>query len=251
MTAVGTIAAREFRAVFRTPLAWVVLALTQLVIAWQFLVQIEWFLKIQPQLKTLPQALGVTQIVVSPTFEYAANLLLLLVPAVTMHSLSEERRSGTLKLLYAAPVTSTHIVLGKFLGLMGLFAALWVLIALMPLTLLLGSRLDLGTYACGLLALMLIMAAFCSAGLFISALTAQPAVAACGTLGLLTSLWLIDWASRVGQEPGALAYLSMLDHFHRLTRGLCDSTDIAYFLVFIGANLALASWKLDGDRRPL
>jgi ABC-2 type transport system permease protein len=227
---IRTIAAREFHAMFRAPLAWVVLAVTQLVVAFQFLALIERFIKFQPNLM---------------------YLLIVLAPAVTMHSLSEERRSGTLQLLYSAPINATQLVLGKFLGVMGLFSVLWGLIALMPLTLLWGSTLDLGTYACGLLGLMLIMAAFCSAGLFISSLTAQPAVAAVGTLGMLFALLIIDWASGIGQDAGALAYLSMLNHFHRLAIGICDTADIAYFLVFITANLGLAVWKLDGDRRPV
>jgi ABC-2 type transport system permease protein len=251
MRTVATIAAREFHAMFRAPLAWAVLAVTQLVVAFQFLALIERFIQFQPTLKKSPLAPGVSEMIVSPILEFALYMLLLLAPAVTMRSLSEERRSGTLILLYSAPVNTTQLVLGKFLGAMSLFGALWILIGLMPLTLLWGSTLDPGTYACGLLGLMLIMAAFCSAGLFISSLTAQPAVAAVGTLGLLFGLLIIDWASGMGQDAGVLAYLSMLNHFHRLAVGICDSADIAYFLVFITGNLALAVWKLDGDRRPL
>ncbi|MHC5833519.1 MAG: ABC transporter permease, partial [Nostoc sp.] len=90
---------------------------------------------------------------------------------------SEERKSGSLTLLLAAPVTLTELVVGKFLGLCGFFLVLLALLAAMPLTLLIGTPLDLGRIAAGLFGLGLLMAAFGAAGLFISTLTKEPTIA--------------------------------------------------------------------------
>jgi ABC-2 type transport system permease protein len=72
-----TIALRELRSMFLSPLAWTVLAVTQLILAWSFFTQIDFFFGIQPQLATMPNAPGVTDMVVMPTFEIASIILLL------------------------------------------------------------------------------------------------------------------------------------------------------------------------------
>jgi ABC-2 type transport system permease protein len=226
-----------------------VLAAVQFLIAYQFLAQIDIFLQYLPKIRSLAQPPGVAQLVVVPTYNITGFLLLFLIPVLTMQSFSGERRAGTLQLWYSAPITLHALVLGKFLGVMSLLGLIWGLNALMPLTLLWGTALDLGTYAGGLLALLLLMAAGTALGLWFSAMTAQPAIAAIATFATLLSLWLIDWASQLEKDPGLLAQFSMLTHFQRLTRGLVDSFDVAYFaLITLGA-LALTVWALAGERR--
>jgi ABC-2 type transport system permease protein len=111
---IGVIAKREATALFRTPLAWSLLAMVQFVLAYQFLAQIETYLKFEDKLRTMPEAPGVTEVVVTPILGIAAMLLLFFVPILTMASISGERRNGTLPLLLSSPVTSRQIVLGKF-----------------------------------------------------------------------------------------------------------------------------------------
>ncbi|MSR15501.1 MAG: ABC transporter permease [Gammaproteobacteria bacterium] len=241
----------EVHALFRTPFAWWVLAAVQFLIAYQFLAQIDIFVQYLPKLRGLAQPPGVTQMVVIPLFGVTALVLLFLLPVLTMHSFSGERRAGILRLWYSAPIRLSSLVLGKFCGLMSLNAALWSLNALMPLTLLWGTALDLGTYTGGLLGLFLLMMAGTAIGLCFSALSAQPATAAIGTFVSLLVLWLIDWASQFEAKAGLLSQLSMFTHFQRLTRGLLDSFSVAYFLLITLGALALAVWALHGDRRAL
>lgn len=245
------IAIREATALFRSPLAWTLLAMAQFVLAFQFLAQIETYLHFADKLRTIPEAPGVTEVVVTPTFGVSALLILFFIPVVTMSSLSGERRSGTLALLYSSPVTSWQIVVGKFIGIGALLTVLWVIIALMPLTLMWGAALDVGLYLSGLLALFMLMATYAAIGLMFSALCMQPSVAAIMTFGVLSGLWLIDWATRLGHDAGLFSYLSSLNHFQRLARGLLDSSDLAYFTIIIAASLYLTTWRLDGDRKPL
>lgn len=246
---IGVVAKREVHGLFRTPFAWWILAAVQFLTAYQFLAQIDIFVQYLPKIRSLAQPPGVTQIVIIPTFGITAFVLLFLLPVLTMHSFSGERRSGTLRLWYSAPISLSALVIGKFCGLMALLGVILGLNALMPLTLLWGTALDLGTYFGGLLGLFLLMSAGTALGLFYSAIAAHPAVAAIGTFVTLLGLWLIDWASQFEVEAGVLANFSMLAHFQQLTHGLIDSVSVAYFVLITVAALTLAVWSLDGERR--
>ncbi len=244
-----TIAARELRSLFLSPLAWSILAVTLFILAYLFLSQIEAYINLQPRLAALDGAPGVADIVVAPLFADAAVVLLLITPLVTMRVLSEERRSRTLSLLLSAPVSMTEIVVGKYLGVLSFFIILLGLLALMPLSLLAGTELDLGKLAAGMLGLILVVASFAAIGVYMSSLTEQPTVAAVTTFGLLLLLWIIDWAGN-GQMDGAnaLAYLSMLRHYEPLLKGLFNSTDVAYYLLLIVLFIGFSIRRLDATR---
>ena len=244
------IAGRELRSLFLSPLAWTILAVVQVILGYVFLIQIELFMQWQPRLSGLPGAPGLTEIVVSPMLRTAGIVLMLVVPLLTMRLVSEERRSGTLSLLLSAPVAMSEIAVGKFLGVLGFLLCMVGMVALMPLSLLVGGSLDFGLFASGLLGLVLLTAGFAAAGLFLSSLTAQPTIAAVSTFGLLLLLWLLDWAGGTGTEGAGelFAYLSLLTHFDGLLKGVFDSRDVAYYVLFITAFLGLAIRRLDADR---
>ena len=246
---IGVVAKREALSLFRSPLAWVVLAAVQGLVGYQFLAQIDVFVQYLPRIRSMPEPPGVVQLVVIPTMGLTAFLMLFLIPLLTMQTLSGERRAGILRLWYSAPLSLTSLVLGKFVGVMALLSVIWALSALMPLTLLWGTALDLGTYAANLLGLYLLMAAGTAIGLFFSALTAQPAVAAMGSFATLLALWLVDWASQLETRANLLSELSLLAHFQRLTRGLVTTADVGYFAALMATALALTLWRLAGDRR--
>jgi ABC-2 type transport system permease protein len=246
-----SIAAREIRSLFLSPLAWAILAVTLFILAYLFLSQIEAYILLQPRLAALQGAPGVSDIVVAPLFADAAVVLLLITPLVTMRTRSEERRSRTLSLLLSAPVSMTEIILGKYLGVLAFFLILIGMLTLMPLSLLAGTDLDLGKLAAGLLGLTLVVAAFAAIGLFMSSLTEQPTVAAVTTFGLLLLLWILDWAGNSGLDStNLMAYLSMLRHYEPLLKGLFNSTDVAYYLLVIILFLGFSIRRLDATRLP-
>ena len=229
-----TIAGRELRSLFLSPLAWAILAVTLFILAWLFLTQIEIYLELQPRLAALDGAPGVADIVVAPLLADAAMVLLLITPLITMRTLSEERRNRTLSLLFSAPVSMTEIVIGKYLGVLGFFLILLGLLALMPLSLLAGTELDMGKLAAGMLGLTLVVAAFSAIGLYMSSLTEQPTVAAVTTFGLLLLLWILDQTGTAQSDStGLMSYLSMLHHYKPLLKGLFNSTDVAYYLLLV------------------
>lgn len=245
-----TLAARELRSMFLSPLAWVILAVITALCAYFFLLYVDLYLQLQPRLAAAPNSPGITDIIVAPLYSTAATVLLLVSPLLTMRLISEERRSQTLSLLISAPVSMSEIILGKFLGVFSFVLILIALIAAMPLSLLAGGSLDIGLWASGLLGLILLLASFCSIGLYISTLTSQPTVAAIATFGVLLLLWILNLASSTGIDNGGevLAYLSLLSHYQPLLRGIFSSTDVFYYLLLICSCLALSVRRLDADR---
>ena len=186
---ITVIAARELRSLFVSPLAWVVLAVVQLVLGWLFVIYVWNFEALSARLSALPSAPGISAMVVAPLLKTASIVLLLVSPLLTMRLVSGERRNATLNLLMSSPLSMTELVLGKYLGMMAFFALLLALVALLPLSLLTVAALDLGLVASGLLGLLLLCSSFAAAGLYMSTLTRTPAVAAVCTFGLLLALW--------------------------------------------------------------
>lgn len=246
-----TIALRELRSMFLSPLAWVILAVLAFILAYVFLVQMQVFVDYQPRLAGLESAPGVTEVVVAPMFEFASILLLLVAPLLTHRLIAGERRSGTLPLLQAAPVSSTQIVLGKFLALMLFFLIVTVLVVAMPASLSLGTELDWRHLAACVVTLVLLLSAFAAIGLFLSSLVEEPLVAAMLTFGALLLLKILDWATEIGSDTKSSAvfrYLSMSRHYEPMFGGRFSSVDVLYFLLLTAMFLALAVWRLEADR---
>ncbi len=242
-----TIAGRELRTLFLSPLAWAILGVIQIIQAFLFLVLLDTYLtEIQPRYASFEQAPGVTDFVVSGLFQNAGIILLMVTPLLTMRLISEERRNRTLSLLFTAPVSMAEIVLGKYLGVFAFMLIMVGMVSLMPLSLLLGGGLDYGKLAANVMAFALLSASFASVGLFISALSNQPTVAAVSTFGALLLLWIINW-SRSG-AGGLLEYISLLHHYDRLLTGLVNTEDLLYFILFILAFIVMSIHTLDNDR---
>lgn len=234
------IAGRELRSLFLSPLAWILMSVSMLLLAWLFLVRLEDFMQLQPRLAALENAPGITAILVAPQFGSAAMILMLIVPILCMGLFARELGSGTFSLLLSSPVSVTQIVLGKYLAILVLLGILLLLIVLMPLSLLMGGTLDLGTLAACILGLALLLAAYGAVSLYFSCLTRQPPIAAVSSYGMLLLLWILDLAG-----GGLFSYLGMSGHFQRLASGLVFSSDILYFLLLTGLCLTLAVRRLD------
>jgi len=244
-----TIAIRELKNLFLSPLAWAIMAVLQLIVAYLFLTQLDTFMLLQPRLAGIEGAPGVTDIVVAPLLQTTGFLLLLIAPAITMRVFSDERRNRTMSLLLSAPVYMSEIVLGKFLGVTLFFMLLLAMLIAMPLSLYAGTTLDAGKLAAGVLGLALVLSSFAAIGVFMSSLTEQPVVAAISTLGLLILLWIVDWSSSSQEQVSTLfQYLSLKSHFESFLKGLFSSADVSYYLLLIATFLILSIRRLDQQR---
>lgn len=243
-----TIGLRELKSLFLSPLAWSILAVVQLILAYLFLGRIEIIQLYQAQLMAMDGAPGVTEIILPDLLGNAAIILLLVVPLLTMRLVAEERRNRTLSLLFSSPLSMTEIVLGKYLGILLFLLVLLVLIALMPLSLLAGARLDFGLLAAGFLGLALLLAGFAAVGLFMSTLTQYTTVAAISTFGALLLFWILDWSGQGFAGGNWLAYLSLFNHYKPFLDGIFDSADAVYHMLLITTFLVLSIHRLDADR---
>ncbi len=240
------IALRELRSLFAMPSTWFILAALQFIFAWFFLARLDAFLEIQPQLAQLANAPGVTVAVAAPMFNTVALLLMMLTPMFTMRLIAEESRNQTLALLLSSPLSSRHIVLGKFIGLFIFMAVLITGVPLMLYTLALGTALDHGLLLSNILGLLLLTASYIALGLYVSALTAQPVIAAIGALAVLVGLWLADIGATAEDSPWH--FISPLHHFQNFNNGLLDSSDAAFFVLFSAVFLLLAMRRLHNSR---
>ena len=241
-----TIAHKEFRSLFATPSTWLMLGALQFIFAWFFLARLDAFLQVQAQLAQIANAPGATQAVAAPLFGTIALIMMMLVPVFTMRLIAEERRNQTMALLMAAPVSSTHIVLGKYLGLLLFLLLIIADCALMVLVLAAGTQLDTGLLLGNVLGLLLLTASYAALGLYISSLTAQPMVAAITALAALFGLWLVEISAV--DSGNAWHALAPTGHFQSFNAGLLNSADLVYFVVFTAAFLLLAIRRINNNR---
>jgi len=241
-----TIAHKEFRSLFATPSTWLILGALQFIFAWFFLARLDAFLQVQTQLAQLANAPGATQAVAAPLFGTVALIMMMLVPIFTMRLIAEERRNQTLTLLLTAPVSSTHIVLGKYLGLLLFLLPIIADCTLMVLVLAAGTQLDTGLLLSNALGLLLLTASYAALGLYISSLTVQPLVAAIAALAALFGLWLVEISAM--DSGTAWHALAPTGHFQSFNAGLLNSADLVYFVLFSAVFLLLTIRRVHNNR---
>lgn len=250
-----TIAGKEWKALFASPLAWIVLTVMQVIIGYSFLRRLDDFLQLQSQFIHMASPPGATELIAAPAFATAAAVFLFAVPVLAMRLIAEERRNQTLVLLVSAPVSMTEIVLGKFLGLTAFLLVIVALVGLMPLSLCFATRLDYGLLAGYLAGLALLAASFAAVSLFVSCLTVHPIVAAIGAFAALLGMLLAgdiagDGLKARGWDVAAslAQVLSPVRNFEPFAKGIFDTYAVACLLLLAIAFLALAIRQLDARR---
>jgi ABC-2 type transport system permease protein len=249
----------ELRRLFVRPLGWIIAALALAELGWRFALLLQIFLLNQVRLAALPDGPGYTDLVAvrmdssfitgSPLPFGVIELALLLVPLLTMSTLAGERSAGTLPLLFASGLSSTQILLGKYLAVL-IWLALWLLLALaIPVSLSHGVTLDWGKLAAATLGTFLALAVLGAIGVACSAFASHPAVAAVAALMVGLALNCINLGAQLaGVNNGFLNWLAMSTHQETLLRGLVSSADIVWFLLTIVVALALGTQRLAADR---
>lgn len=244
MSPMLTIAKREFRSYFDSPLAYVVICLSFFALGLMFFMLNGGFWQADRSS-------------VERLFEYAPmGLSFLVVPVVTMRLVAEERRAGTLEMLITLPVSDSDVVLGKFLGALGLVLVLVLATLVYPMGMfhwpwVLGP-LDSGPVISGYFGLILFSAAATAIGLLVSALAESQAVAFFITFFVLAALWFFDNAAQYlssssggGAIPSALQYMSFQTRLSGFWRGLVDSRDVVFFLSVTILSLLVAFRALE------
>ena len=185
---------------------------------------------------TVPSGLNLVEWVLSPFLANVSVLLLLMVPILSSRCFSDERRQGTLELLYTYPVTEFQILAGKYLALL-----YFVLILILPTGLYFPLAMPVKAYfepqavVTGYAGLFLVGATFSALGLFVSTLTENHVVSAGIVFALLLFFWIVGWVAEWANPFWAAFFseLSLVEHFRDFTKGIIDTRDLIFFLLMI------------------
>jgi ABC-2 type transport system permease protein len=245
------IAHKELRSYFASPIAYIVIGFFALLYGFFYFVMLRYFVNqaMQASLMGGAQAMNVNQQVIRPLFQNVTVVALFLLPMITMRTYSEEKRSGTIELLLTSPVTDFEIVMGKFIGAMGLYAAMLAITVFHLAVLFLAGRPEWKPIATAYLGFFLFGGCFISLGLFISSLSKNQIVAGTVTFAVFLLLWIITWIG--GIVPGAeklASYLSIVDHFEDFTKGVIDTSHLVYYVSFIVFGLFLTAKSVETER---
>jgi len=234
MRNIWTIAQREYRQYFGTPMAYMVAFLYLLVMGVIFYYNL--------LTATYQQYPPQVQAVIGPM----VTVMLFVTPALTMRLIAAEQGEGTIELLLTAPVRDWELVLGKWLGGFLFMVTLLAVTLIYPFILhqLVDPGIDQGVLIANYLGLTLMSGSLIAVGVATSSLFKNQTAAFFATLGIMLLLWLIGISSQAAGSLGSqvLMYLDFRSHFYdTLYRGVIDLSDVVYYLSLTSLALLLGS----------
>ena len=262
MKHLGTIAGRELRSMFVSPMAYVVLTLFSVLAGFLFFVSVLGFDAQIVQVQQLQAyeylaKINLNDDLLAPFYQVIWVVMLFLIPAVTMGLFANEKAQGTQELLFTSPITVWELVIGKFLAAAIFVLLLVALLALFPLILLIYGDPELGKIGAGLLGMVLIGFVYAAIGAFASSLTQNQLIAFFLAFFLLLVLLMLGFLAELGAAGGAvsgegvsgvLRWLSTAEHFESMLMGLIDTKDLVYFGAMSAAFLVLTKAAVESVR---
>jgi ABC-2 type transport system permease protein len=229
-----TVAKREIRTYFNSPVAYIVVTVFMLIVGYLYWSQV--FIGKQAELRHF--------------FSLTPLVFTFIIPAITMRLIAEEKGSGTLEMLITMPVRDWEFVLGKFLAGMAMLGGIVGMTMFYAVTLTLLSPVDKGPLITGYLGLLLMGGAYVSIGVMASSLTRNQIVAFIAAFAISFALFIFgqivqyapDWLAPV------LSFLSMGNHFESLSRGVVDSRDVIYYVSVMVVALVIATASLESRK---
>jgi ABC-2 type transport system permease protein len=253
MTNILAIAQKELRSYFASPIAYIVIGMWALLYGYFYASLLQYFVRQSMQMSQFggqQPPVNINEQMIRLLFQNVTILILFLLPGITMRTYSEEKRSGTIELLLTSPVTDMQIILGKFFGAMGLYAAMLAVTLIHIAILFFFGNPEWKPIATTYLGLLLFGGCFISVGMLISSLTKNQIVAFTASFGVFLLLWIIDWMGSFAGPTvsGLLTYLSIIGHLEDFTKGVLDTTHLIYYLSFISFGLFLTAKSVDTER---
>jgi len=225
---------REMFAYFFSPVAYIVITVFLLITGWIY--TSEMFIANDSSLRSM--------------FSFIPFIFLFFVPAITMRLLSEERKSGTIELLFTMPISDVEIVLGKYFAGLGLLIAALLFTLPYAITIVILGEPDIGMMVTGYIGLVLMGASYVAIGTFASTVSGNQVVSFIIAFLFIFVLWLIDKFLMLIPPVfvSFFQYLSIDYHFSNISRGVIDSRDIVYYLSLIVFMLSLAKLSLESRK---
>lgn len=254
MRNIWAIARREVAAYLTNPIGWIIQC--GFVILWGIFFTVMLFGYNQAAAEAVLSPMGADQLnvndmIVSPLFGNIGVVAMLASPALAMRLIAEDRRTRSIELLLTSPVTSTEIVLGKFLGAVGFSGTLALHTLLYAAILYWLGEPDPGVLFSNYLSFFLIFGTFLAAGLFMSSLTENQVVALVLAFGFNLTVWIVGWVGSLldeGKLKTTVEYVSMLKHIEDMSKGVIHTEDLVYFLTFIGFFLFASVQRVEALR---
>jgi ABC-2 type transport system permease protein len=235
---------RELGAYFSSPLAWVIMTAFLAYNGFWFWIIVSYLNRPDTM------AMAPLKLIFGGTVFFWFFLLFIL-PVITMRLLAEERRSGTLEVLLTSPVSEAQIVVGKFIGALVFYLALWLPTVVYPLVLASYSAIDWKVVASGYLGIALLGLPFMGVGLLTSALTKNQILAALLAFVVLAILFAVPILESLVMNPalkGSLSYMSLWDHMDDFARGIVDTRHFVYHVSVAAFFLFLATKALEASK---
>lgn len=249
MKAVYAILQKEFKSFFYSPIAYVILALFTALTGVFFYLYLSSFVEASfmdtiraQQYRMQPQKFNVNLMLIRPYFWNIALITIFTLPLITMRLFSEEKRLGTIELLYTTPITPLQIVLGKFFAGLAFYVVLLIPTMLFHSVLFMYGDPEFLPVLSGYIGLILMGSAFIAVGLFISTTTENQIIAAIGGFAISLLLWVIGWGANFSGPTLApiLNYISIINHFEDFAQGVIDTSHLAYYVLFSFAGVYLS-----------
>jgi ABC-2 type transport system permease protein len=252
MNSVFTIAARDFKAFFSSPKAFAIFWFFLIFMGVFFKNFIQMYMQMQQQAPMMGGQAPTIEQLLRALFYNLHFILLLIVPAVTMSSFSEEKKSQSLRLLMTAPCSSTDIVLGKFLAALGMLGLVLLASFVYPYFTISHGNPDVAIIFTSYLGIFLLMASQISFGLWVSSLTNNQFMAFLFTMFGLFLLLILNWMAGSlgggGIFESILKYLASSDHVDAFFKGTLSIKHTVYFICFTAMFLFFTNVTLDSQR---
>lgn len=256
---------RDLRAYFHSMTVWVLTAAYLFVAGLIFTLMVKTFAdnSLMAGMQGMGRPMNVTDELVVPFQWWLGFLMIFILPLLTMRLLAEEKRSGTLELLFTYPVSEWEIVLAKFFSASAVVAAMLGASSLSLAYINSQANLDWNLVGSGYAGLLLMGMTLVSIGLWASSLSSSQVVAACITYGFAMALWLMqlldDFLPLLKESLGTLSgfipdikntlgTLGIMTHLESFARGNLSSHDIVYYVALTGLFLFLTVRVLDSRK---
>jgi ABC-2 type transport system permease protein len=255
MRSVYAVFKRELKAYFALPIAYVVMGGLLFIVGFLYYLSFRWFLGVSFEAMRNPMMasdLDMSSMVVAATINTIGVVSVFTLPLLTMRLWAEEKRTGTVELLLTFPLRDSTIVLGKFFAGLAVYSVLLVLSLLYPLLAawFAPQGLDPGPIWAGYLGTLLLGATLFALGFLCSTWTENQIVAcALAWVGFLF-FWLIGHAADfAGPDVGQLlSQLSFSKHHENFAKGVIETQDVAFFVLFTAFCLFLTFRSIESTR---
>jgi len=238
-----TLASKELRSIFASPMGWIILAVMQLFLGTYFTLSFNQYFEILSIKGSLPEQMGITKFVCEGIFDTAAVLFIFVIPLVSMRLLSDELRTQTMTFLISAPISTSEIIFGKFLAIVTYLTCVILMMVIMVSSLSKWAGLDYGLLFTNAIGIWLLMVALSAMGLFFSSLTQFSVIAGFLTFLFSSSFLLID-KFITESSPAIFSQLSIMSHYRNFSNGLMTSFGVTFFLIFAAFFIAMSIHRL-------